>query len=274
MRAVRVACVQNDPAFGVRDANLDAAEALLEGVEADVVVLPELFASGYSFRDRAEAEAAAEPFPDGPTVRRLLAWSRRRGAAFVAGFPERAGSRVHNAAAVVADGRPLACYRKVHLFAFEREVFDAGEDGFPVVEHRGVRVGTMVCFDWIFPEAARSLALAGADLIAHPSNLVLPWCQRAMPLRALENGVFTVTANRVGTEHRSPRPVLRFTGGSLVAGPDGSVLAQASADGTAVVVAEVDVLRARDKRLPGGNDRLADRRPHCYGAPTAPSKDA
>jgi predicted amidohydrolase len=271
---VRVACVQNDPAFGARDANLDAAEALLDGVEADLVVLPELFASGYSFRDRAEAEAAAEPFPDGPTVRRLLAWSRRRGAVVVAGFPERAGARVHNAAAVVADGRPLACYRKVHLFGFESDVFDAGDDGFAVVEHRGLRVGTMVCFDWIFPESARTLALRGADVIAHPSNLVLPWCQRAMPLRALENGVFTATANRVGTERRAPRPALRFTGGSLVAGVDGVVLASAPEEGPAVLVADLDPARARDKRLPGGNDRLADRRPHLYGSHTVSSKDA
>jgi predicted amidohydrolase len=256
--------VQTDPVFGEVARNLDAAEAALRDVEADLVVLPELFSTGYSFRDRAEAERLAEPFPDGPTVRRLLAWSRRGGAAFVAGFAERAGGRVHNAAAIVADGRPLGRYRKVHLFGFEREVFDAGDETFPVVEHRGLRVGTMVCFDWIFPESARSLALAGADVIAHPSNLVLPWCQRAMPLRALENGVYAATANRVGAEERPPRPRLRFTGGSLVVAPDGEVLASAGPDAPGVVAAEVSVARARDKRLPSGNDRLADRRPSLY----------
>jgi predicted amidohydrolase len=182
----------------------------------------------------------------------------------VAGFAEKNGDRLYNAAGVVAAGRPLACYRKVHLFGFEREVFDPGDGGFPVVEHVGLRVGTMVCFDWMFPEAARTLALAGADLIAHPSNLVLPWCQRAMPLRALENGVYAATANRVGREARSPRPPLAFTGGSLVAGPDGTVLAQAPTEGPARIEAEIDPARARDKRLPSGNDRLAERRPGAY----------
>jgi predicted amidohydrolase len=232
------------------------------------VVLPELFATGYSFRDREECLRLSEAFPDGPTTERLLRWSERTGGVVVGGFAERAGARVHNAAAVVAAGRPLHVYRKLHLFGFEREVFDAGEEPPRVVEHAGLRVGTMICFDWLFPEVARALALLGADVIAHPSNLVLPWCQRAMPVRALENGVFTATANRVGEEHRPPRPPLRFTGGSLVAAPDGTVAASAPPEGPAVVEAVLDTARARDKRLSSGNDRLADRRPGAYGVLT------
>ena len=122
----------------------------------------------------------------------------------------------------------------------------------------------MVCFDWIFPEAARALALGGADVIAHPSNLVLPWCQRAMPLRALENGVFCVTANRVGEEHRPPRPRLLFTGGSLIAAPDGQVLAEAPTEGVCHREVTIDPQQARDKTLSSGNDRIAERRPEHY----------
>jgi predicted amidohydrolase len=85
-----------------------------------------------------------------------------------------------------------------------------------------------------------------------------------MPLRALENGVYTATANRVGREERTPRPPLRFTGGSLVAGPVGQVLASAREETAEVLVAEIDPALARDKRLPSGNDRLMDRRPHAY----------
>jgi predicted amidohydrolase len=261
----KVVCVQTDPAFGEVERNLDAAEELLGDARADLVVLPELFATGYSFRDRAEALGLAEPFPRGPTVARLLAWSERTGGVVVGGFAERDVDRVFNAAAVVAAGRPLHAYRKIHLFGFERECFDPGDRRFRVVEHDGLRVGTMVCFDWIFPESARSLALAGADVIAHPSNLVLPWCQRAMPIRALENGVYVATANRVGTEHRAGRPRLRFTGGSLLAAPDGEVLASAGTEGAQRIEAEIDVRRARDKHLPSGNDRVAERRPALYG---------
>jgi predicted amidohydrolase len=129
-----------------------------------------------------------------------------------------------------------------------------------------MRIGTMVCFDWIFPEACRSLALAGAEVVAHPSNLVLPGlCQRAMPVRALENRVYTVTANRVGEERRPPRPALRFTGESLIVGPGGEALARGPAEGTALLRAGADLAEARSKRVASGNDLFAERRPEAYG---------
>jgi predicted amidohydrolase len=262
-----VLCVQTHPTFGDVAANLQAVERLLaDHASADLVVLPELFATGYAFRDADEALALAERFPDGDTVQRMRSWSQRLGGVVVGGFPERDGDRVYNAAAVVADGAALRSYRKVHLFGFEPEVFAQGQEVFPVVDHRGLRVGVMVCFDWIHPEVARSLALDGADVIAHPANLVLPWCQRAMPVRALENGVFTVTANRVGEEDRPPRPALRFTGASTVASPSGEVLAQACPDTPEVLSVTIDPTRARNKRLTSGNDRFAERRPDLYGA--------
>jgi len=207
----------------------------------------------------------AETFPEGPLCERLLAWSRTTGGMIVAGFAEREGERVYNAAAVVADGRPLGTYRKLHLFGFEGEVFDVSQRPLEVFEHGGLRVGVMVCFDWIFPEAARSLALQGADVIAHPSNLVLPgWCQQAMLVRALENRVYTVTANRVGAEHRAPRPELRFTGRSRMAGPTGHALADGPEQGTTVLKVEIDVSVSRCKTIASGNDILAERRPELY----------
>ena len=101
-------------------------------------------------------------------------------------------------------------------------------------------------------------------MIAHPSNLVLPWCQRAMPTRAIENGVYAVTTNRIGEEARPPRPTLGFTGGSLIVDPLGDSLAAAPADDEAILVATIDVARARDKSLPSGNDRIRERKPAAY----------
>jgi len=261
-----VACLQTNPAFGEVAANLDAVEEAIRGLEADLLVLPEFFATGYSFRDRVEAAALAETFPDGETIRRLCAWSRTTGGVIVAGYPERVGDRLYNAAAIVAAGEPLESYRKIHLFGFEPEMFEPGNRPFPVIEHRGMRVGTMICFDWIFPESARALALQGADVIAHPSNLVLPgWCQRAMCIRALENHVYTVTANRFGAEHREPRPALHFTGASRIADPLGGVVRDAPEDAPALLGASIDLARSRDKRLPSGNCVLLERRPKLYG---------
>lgn len=265
MADVTLAFVQTAPTFGDVAANLAEVGALLTGVEADLIVLPELFATGYSFLDRAEATSLAEPFGAGPTTDHLCAWSRATGAVIVAGYPERDGERIYNAAAVVAGGEPQVSYRKAHLFGFERDCFDPGDGPFPVVEHGGMRVGVMICFDWMFPEASRCLALGGADVIAHPSNLVLPgWCQRAMEIRALENRVFTVTANRHGEEHREPRPALRFTGASQIVGPRGTVLTTAEPEGTTVRSHVVDLAEARSKHIPSGNDVLADRRPDLY----------
>ncbi len=260
-----IAALQTAPIFGDVEANLDALEPHLEGLRADLLVLPELFASGYSFLDRAEVLSLAEPVAGGPTTDRLLTWSRATGGMIVAGFPERDGDQVFNAAAIVADGVLVGCYRKIHLFGFEREVFDPGDSPFPVHEHRGLRVGTMICFDWMYPEAARTLALRGADVIAHPSNLVLPgWCQKAMLVRALENRVYTVTANRFGMEDRPPRPALHFTGCSRIATPRGEAAADAPADGVTSLRTTADTVLSRDKHIPSGNDVLAERRPTFY----------
>ncbi len=260
-----IAGLQMAPAFGDVPGNLDGVEAAIQGRTFDLLVLPELFNTGYSFRDRDEAQSLAEPFPDGETTQRLLAWSAQTGGMIVAGYAERDGDRLFNAAAIVANGQPLGSYRKIHLFGFERECFDPGDGPFPVHEHKGLRVGTMICFDWIYPEAARVLALNGADVIAHPSNLVLPgWCQQAMLVRALENRVYTVTANRFGTEHREPRKALTFTGLSRIAGPDGKPLADAPEAGEAFVEAALETVRSRDKQAPSGNDLFAERRPEWY----------
>lgn len=260
-----VAAVQTRPQFGETAANLDRAKALTRGLDADLIVFPELFNTGYAFRDRAELSALAETWPGGPTADFLARLSARTGGMVVGGFAERAGTRFYNSAGIAVAGELRHVYRKLHLFGFEPDYFDAGDGPFPVIEHAGLRVGVMICFDWIYPEVARILALEGADVIAHPSNLVLPWCQQAMPTRALENGVYAVTTNRIGEEARPPRPTLGFTGRSLIVSPLGETLAEAPVDAEVVILADVEVARARNKRLPSGNDRLAERRPSAYG---------
>ncbi len=262
-----VALLQTNPRFGAVEANLADVEARLDGVRADLIVLPELFSTGYSFRDRDEAAGLAEPYPGGPTVQRIAALSEKTGGMIVAGFAERAAEQLFNSAFVVAAGKPLGCYRKLHLFGFERECFDPGDGPPPVFEHEGLRVGVMICFDWMFPETARALMLGGADVIAHPSNLVLPgWCQRAMGIRALENRLFAVTANRHGEEAREPRPRLSFTGASQIMSPAGECLAATEPSGDAYLEANVDLRTARSKCIPSGNDIRMDRRPEWYGS--------
>jgi predicted amidohydrolase len=121
----------------------------------------------------------------------------------------------------------------------------------------------MICFDWFFPEVARSLALDGAQIIAHPSNLVLPWCQRAMFARSVENHVFSITANRTGREARAGRELV-FTGGSQVLGCNGEVLLAAAEKDKSLQVTAVDLAQANQKQMNPWNDILASRRPELY----------
>lgn len=260
---MKVGFLQMVPEFGKREANLERVAALLDGVSADLIVLPELFSTGYLFIDSRELEQMAEPFPGGPTSASLAGMAARHGLTLVAGVLERDGSQFFNSAVVVGPEGPMALYRKVHLFREEKRWFAPGDGGFRVVDVKGVPVGLMICFDWIFPEAARTLALAGARVLCHPSNLVLPHCQKAMVTRCLENRVFAVTANRGGTEHRGGKR-MAFTGRSQVTSPLGEVLIQGSESGEEVGVVEIDPALAGDKRITPENDLFLDRRRECY----------
>jgi predicted amidohydrolase len=126
------------------------------------------------------------------------------------------------------------------------------------------RIGIMICFDWWFPEAARTLALKGADIICHPANLVLSGCQRAMATRSLENAVYTATANRIGSESRGDKEELVFTGESQVLSPGGERLLVLSKAKEEISVVQIDVKKARDKSITSFNDRFKDRRPELY----------
>ncbi|HKJ26466.1 MAG TPA: nitrilase-related carbon-nitrogen hydrolase, partial [Anaerolineales bacterium] len=121
-------------------------------------------------------------------------------------------------------------------------------------------IGLQVCFDWMYPEAWRILALKDTDIICHPSNLVLPGlAQRAVPIHALINRIFTITANRVGKEGD-----LVFTGRSTIASPKGEVIAQASEDGEEFLSVKIDPTTARDKKVTARNHIFEDRQPEQY----------
>jgi predicted amidohydrolase len=218
--------------------------------------------SGYTFDTPQECQALAEP-GQGETFRFGLAFAKRTNAHVVYGFPEEDRGRLYNSAALVGPAGAVGIYRKVHLFGRERACFSSGEEGFPVWETPVGRLGIMICFDWYFPEAARTLALAGAELLLHPSNLVLPHGPQAMITRCLENRVFAATANRVGSE-TGVEQSLTFIGQSQVVSPQGELLVRLGTAEESVGVADVDLSRARDKRLVSGNDLFAERRPSLY----------
>ena len=254
---LRLGVVQNSPKFLKAGENLKAAFELMDQQQADLWVLPEFFDSGYNFKTKKEAAKCAET-ADGPLSALLKAYSAKNGCALVAGFPEKAGAKLFNSAMLV-DGDKVRVYRKTHVFGGEKRYFSPGDTGFWTADVKGVSVGVMICFDWFFPESARTLALKGAQVIAHPSNLVLPWGPEGMKIRSLENRVFTATANRVGAERG-----LRFIGQSQVVAPNGELYFRLSRDHAQAAVVAVDAWTAKDKKVSPANDLFADRRPKLY----------
>jgi len=260
---MRVGYYQYDPEFGAPKRNLEKVEDSLSGVDADIIVLPELAFTGYFFEDRAELQELAEDISESRTVQGLSILCKDNTFYLVVGFAERYKERLYNTALVIGPSGLLHRYRKLHLFNTEKEYFDPGDTPLNTIEILGVKVGVMICFDWVFPEVARSLALRGADLLCHPSNLVLTYCQKTMLTRSLENSVYSVTANRTGKETR-PRGGLLFTGQSQIVGPDGEVIARSDSEEEAVVLRDIDLSDARDKLITENNDLFADRRPEFY----------
>lgn len=261
---MRIGYYQYEPEFGAVAKNLETVRSALERADADVMVLPELCVSGYQFVSADEAQRLAEPVPDGPTTRMLMDVAKRRRMYIVAGLPEKAGAVVYNSAVVVGPDGWMGCYRKSHLFFEETLWFAPGDTGFHVWDIGSAKIGVMICFDWYYPESARTLALMGADIICHPSNLVLPNCPDSMPVRCLENRVFAVTSNRIGTEARGGKEPLTFIGNSEVVSPRGVMLHRAPRDREELAVVDIDPAEARNKQVTRYNDLLAGRRPELY----------
>ena len=260
---LRIGYYQFRPRFGEITANVGKVVEALSGVEADLIVLPELAFTGYHFRDRAETIALAEDPRRSPTVDALAALCKAGKLHLVTGFAERRRDKVFNSALLIGPKGLVHVYRKLHLFNNEKSCFDPGDTPLAVQSVKGARIGMMVCFDWAFPEVARSLALQGADVLCHPSNLVLAWCQQTMLSRCLENRVFAVTTNRHGADKR-PHGELRFTGRSQIVAPGGKLIRRAASQRDALFVTAIDPAAARDKMITARNDLLADRRPEYY----------
>lgn len=258
---MKLAVVQFAPVLGRPEETRGRVRELAREFDgADLVILPELANSGYAFTSKSQAVSLAEDPESSPFVDLLLDSCRTRHQHIITGLCERDGDALYNSALLLGPGGVLGTYRKLHLFLDEKDFFEPGDAGLPTFEVHGVKLGLLICFDWRFPEVWRTLALAGAELICHPSNLITPGlAQRVTPVHALLNRVYVATANRVGREGS-----LAFTGVSQVVDPSGKVLAQAGDAEEVVITAEIDPSSARDKTVNARNDLFADRRPDVY----------
>jgi N-carbamoylputrescine amidase len=270
---VRVACIQMQPELGQLDANRRRSIHLCEQAVragAELLVLPELCNSGYNFRTVQEARQVSEQIPTGPTSSAWASFCQDNGVHLVAGIAERDGDRLFNSSVVIGPGGHLGTFRKVHLWNRENLFFTPGDLGFPVFETPIGRIATFICYDGWFPEAYRTCALRGADLICVPTNWVpIPGQAEGSPAMATvlvqanahSNSVYVAAADRVGIERDQP-----FIGQSVIVSYTGWPIARpASPDEEEILYADLDLAAARAARNWNDfNDPLNDRRPHLY----------
>ena len=267
---MQVSAIQTDVDFGEPDANLAVLQKHVETEAREgsrLVVFPECFLAGYCCASKEEAQQISQPV-DGPFVSAVVEECHRHNAFVVFGMVESSGEGLFNTSVLAGPDGVVGTYRKVHLpwLGVDRFV-QHGNRPFAVHEIDGLRVGMLICYDGGFPEAVRCLSLDGADLVVLPTN----WPPGAEQLaeyagnsRALENSIYFLAANRVGEERG-----FRFIGRSRICDPTGRTLDSADHAEECVLRAEIDVDRARTKRItrvPGQHviDRVADRRPEMY----------
>jgi predicted amidohydrolase len=178
----------------------------------------------------------------------------------VAGINEKTEEGFYNSAVVFGPEGYILTYRKLQLYAQEKNFFLPGDLPLQIFNIENYKIGVMICFDWFFPEIPRSLALAGADIICHPMNAVIPdGAYVGDTFHAKWNRIFVVLANRIGEEGD-----LKFIGRSSIIDPTGAVLVQAAPDKEDVVSVVIDPLLARNKELNKFNHLFYDRRPEFY----------
>lgn len=260
---MKIATVQNSPLFGEKEKNINELLKMMESTEAELYILPEMAYSGYQLVSKEEAVTLADKV-DSDNIMRFAEWSKAHGSAVILGFPEAAeDGKIYNSSVFITPEGDKHIYRKSHLFYKEKIFYAPGNTGFFVNEWHGVKIGQAICFDWYFSESFRTLALLGADLIAHCTNIVMPYFQRAAFARAIENKVYIATSNRIGTEERDSEKLV-YTGESVIVDPLGNYLVDAPSDKTGVFTAEIDTKLSRNKKLNDFNDVIGDRRTIFY----------
>ncbi|MBR2177078.1 MAG: N-carbamoylputrescine amidase [Clostridia bacterium] len=294
MRNVKIAAVQMSMTSSVNE-NISKAEALVRKAAsegANIILLPELFENLYFCQERNyDYYQLASELNDNPAVKRFRTVAKELGVVLPISFYEKDVNSIYNSAAVIdADGTILGIYRKSHIpddhFYQEKFYFTPGDTGFKVWETKFGRIGVGICWDQWFPEAARCMALMGAELLFYPTAIgsepildldSMPHWKRCMQGHSAANIMPVIAANRVGTETVHPSQAnnhqsssLCFYGSSFITDPTGEVIASADRENEGIISAEFDLDAIHEMRFSWGVFR--DRRPDLYAPITKTGK--
>jgi N-carbamoylputrescine amidase len=266
---------------GSETENIEAVSDLIEQAAAkgaQIVLPPELFSGPYFCKTQDEANfALARPTGEHPSVKAMTKLAKTLGVAIPTSFFERDGSHYYNSLAMIGpDGEILGLYRKSHIpdgpGYQEKYYFRPGNTGFKVWQVFGTTIGVGICWDQWYPEAARSMALLGAEMLFYPTAIgsepaedldTRHMWRRAMVGHAVSNAMPVIAANRIGTEMDHGGVPQTFYGTSFIANEKGDVVADLDDSEAGLLVASFDLDRAREHRASMGFFR--DRRPQLYG---------
>jgi len=280
LNEVNIAAVQMDPKLGKAEENMQSIVSSVREAannHAKLIVFPECSLTGYIFTSRSEALAFAESIP-GESTESLIDLCKELDTYLVVGLLEKEANKLYNAAALLGPEGLIGSYRKNHLpFLGVDRFVDPGNKPFDIYKTPIGNIGLYICYDVLFPESSRIMTLLGADILALPTNFpgdvgdLTTNC--VIRVRAFENKVYVVAADRVGTERGCS-----FAGMSKIVDCSGNVLESASSDKEEIIYGNINLESARQKHVisvPGESEvnPIADRRPELYGMITRPNPD-
>lgn len=242
---MKVGIYQFDIKIREVEKNLKKVEENLSITNADLVVLPELFTTGYLFSDKNDLRKYSEEIPNGKSVKLLERIAKKNELYIVGGLSEKDEDKIYNTAVLVGPEGYIGKYRKIHLTDFEKNIFDEGKE-IRVFDVKGVKIGIAICFDTWFPELVRIMIKKGAQIICHPANFGGPYSLNVIKTRALENMVYTVTSNRIGNE-KGDEFDATFLGNSLLLDTMGEELI-AMEDKEQIKVVDIDPDKAKMRK--------------------------
>lgn len=262
---IKAGFLQFEPQLKQPQYNVKKIESFVKSAPmADLIVLPELALTGYCLNSKDDIFEIFKPLDKSDEIEQLIGLAKEKSTNIIIGVPEIKNNTIYNSAVWLSGKGIEGIYRKIHLFLWEKLLFSPGDNHPPVWNINGFNVGVMICFDWIFPEISRGLMLSGAQIVVHPSNLVLPLCQKVMPARCIENRIFTITANRIGTETNIEGKKIKFTGNSIIVDPEGNVLQSAGENEECIKIVEINTKEADNKNITKLNNIIEDRKPGLY----------
>lgn len=256
--AMKIGFLQFEPTTLDKEGNVVLINNLLSKVEADLMVLPEMCMTGYPSSEEEETIKYAEA-ADGPTVKAMIEIAKNKNMCILFGMPELVDGKVYNTTFAVGPLGIITKHQKTHLFMDEVEEFTPGTTKPHIFEWGGAKIGIGVCYDYMFPEFWRVMALQGAQLFCNTANFVSQYGFPMMRARSIENGVFSITCNRVGTEGE-----ILYKGESEIVDNRGHVLEKANDYEEDFYVVDVDLSDSNEKVWNNWNDVINDRRPEMY----------